>query len=674
MQGEKEEEERQQQQQATDSAERTSTIYGRFRQLLKRLVRNEPWTSEEKEQQESESGVDDGLIDQDDKTSLQQILQTVKHKFRLLKAATDILVVTLERCSIKLAKLKKKKRNRRKNVKRDRNRLKKKRDEWKGKYDQEVLKHNLKRGKTGRYFSVQGGLGAALTRNMTNCAGNTMNVAVKADFTRQALALWEIYLRACQKARARAWHLSRHILLQQPPTSVGLRIGLHFARMDATNSKVWRRAKLHVATCESGFILEPPLTSDGGLKACKVEEFKFVCDIQVLSKKEVTDLAGNKILGVFDKQIELAGLAAHKWNEDRQSPALCLEDGPPAKRRKFSQETLEQHIAIGDGRIPEADAEDIEEEDEEEGAADYNTDSQRDVVPVEDRVHAEHGGLRKKNDGEDPLERLQNEAEDIEIEEADELLEERLIEVGGDMDAVRELEKMDKDIADLFKDDETELFDAGVEGSQGSCPRVSCHTASTGTGCEDVTANLALWCVTTDAGGDVRASREKMELEATSLWLWILCIDCLIHQFHIMTAESLYNMNAVADALRIGHQYYTSISMVLHSWRDNCASIASVWQERFPTTWDLFCDRIPPKPISGRWGRASAVEEFLLEGTDWAVIDDAYVTPLEKLEPKARKKREEKEKRRVPVSRKAAEMVLVFEEVISKRKYETEES
>ena len=129
----------------------------------------------------------------------------------------------------------------------------------------------------------------------------------------------------------------------------------------------------------------------------------------------------------------------------------------------------------------------------------------------------------------------------------------------------------------------------------------------------------------------------------------------------------MHRMDDILKAMGIAHQYYSALSMVLHTWRDNCADVAKRWREKFPHTWRQFCERVPPKPITGRWGRASAVEEFLLEGTDWAAVDGAYRPP--KPVPKRQPRNPRPQPKPVPVAQKMAEMLEVLSWVIAKRQY-----
>ena len=54
--------------------------------------------------------------------------------------------------------------------------------------------------------------------------------------------------------------------------------------------------------------------------------------------------------------------------------------------------------------------------------------------------------------------------------------------------------------------------------------------------------------------------------------------------------------------------------MVLHTWRDNARDIYTCWQRKFGAAASLKspAHRIPPRPISGRWGRAYDCIAYIL--------------------------------------------------------------
>lgn len=57
--------------------------------------------------------------------------------------------------------------------------------------------------------------------------------------------------------------------------------------------------------------------------------------------------------------------------------------------------------------------------------------------------------------------------------------------------------------------------------------------------------------------------------------------------------------------------YYSTLASILHVWRDNAREIFHCYKTIFPDAVSSAA-LIPPKPISTRWGRKTALEDFLL--------------------------------------------------------------
>ena len=180
---------------------------------------------------------------------------------------------------------------------------------------------------------------------------------------------------------------------------------------------------------------------------------------------------------------------------------------------------------------------------------------------------------------------------------------------------------------------------------------------------------IHIWLLTSDAGGDIRAAKVRIETEVERLsaqteneavMYLFLSMDCLLHQYHIVAKEQLHVMDHVAASLGLRERrekakkkvgaagakaakeekgpsvsekaeqpatgtkntkskktasfaYYSNLAKLQHTWRELSAKIYNAWVAEFGLKDAMECaGRIPPQPISGRWGRASDVELFLL--------------------------------------------------------------
>ena len=94
---------------------------------------------------------------------------------------------------------------------------------------------------------------------------------------------------------------------------------------------------------------------------------------------------------------------------------------------------------------------------------------------------------------------------------------------------------------------------------------------------------------------------------------WPFDSECFAHQYHIMTRNFCKAVDEVLrKAILIDFRLYGSVAKILHIMRDNAFAFAKVWMDLYPNTAGASIGNVPPKPISGRWGRFGACLEFLL--------------------------------------------------------------
>ena len=125
---------------------------------------------------------------------------------------------------------------------------------------------------------------------------------------------------------------------------------------------------------------------------------------------------------------------------------------------------------------------------------------------------------------------------------------------------------------------------------------------------------LDVWCVTTDAGPDIAGARKRIQEEVYNHpWRWLYDCDCLLHQYHLISYHLTASMTKVMEALGIqsgGSGYYSCLAMLMHIWRDNALDAFHFCLKHYgiDDAMELF-SKLPPRPLSGRWGRKSACEQ-----------------------------------------------------------------
>ena len=125
---------------------------------------------------------------------------------------------------------------------------------------------------------------------------------------------------------------------------------------------------------------------------------------------------------------------------------------------------------------------------------------------------------------------------------------------------------------------------------------------------------LQIWPMTTDQGSDVTACRKDMIAECDPIvTVWPFDSECFAHQFHIMVRNFCKAIDeALLQILGMNFKIYASVAKILHTLRDNALEMLSIWTSLYPHTAGASIGKVPPKPISGRWGRFVQCLEYLL--------------------------------------------------------------
>ena len=106
-------------------------------------------------------------------------------------------------------------------------------------------------GKNQKHISLKGGFALALRRNIGNAAARTVGATLLEDVSHQSVVRYEIELHGATVAAHRARISDAVAMLSQSPNQSLL---VHAVRGDATNSGVWKQAKLHGVQCTSTFV------------------------------------------------------------------------------------------------------------------------------------------------------------------------------------------------------------------------------------------------------------------------------------------------------------------------------------------------------------------------------------------------------------------------------------
>lgn len=121
---------------------------------------------------------------------------------------------------------------------------------------------------------------------------------------------------------------------------------------------------------------------------------------------------------------------------------------------------------------------------------------------------------------------------------------------------------------------------------------------------ETIPLTLHWWYVTTDAGSDIAAGRRRLASQIAPVENAALFdIDCLSHQFQLITKRQLFVMDDVVRTLKPPcglYRYYSSLAMIFHVWRDNARDIFARWCGEFGCASAITsCSKVPPRPIAG---------------------------------------------------------------------------
>jgi len=132
---------------------------------------------------------------------------------------------------------------------------------------------------------------------------------------------------------------------------------------------------------------------------------------------------------------------------------------------------------------------------------------------------------------------------------------------------------------------------------------------------------LEIWTVVTDRGGDIYGGKQRVaQFTALEVWRWFYECDCVAHSYQIMSLNSMKGMRPIMALLGLGGcSYVSALAIPLHCVRENVADFTFDFRKEYPDeVADSMLSRIPPQPITGRWGQCTLCENYVLSFTVFA--------------------------------------------------------
>ena len=125
----------------------------------------------------------------------------------------------------------------------------------------------------------------------------------------------------------------------------------------------------------------------------------------------------------------------------------------------------------------------------------------------------------------------------------------------------------------------------------------------------------SVFIATSDNGSDIHGGRELVAKQVSGIPnSFFFDGDCLAHQYHLITGDLLYSMDEIVmRELDEQMKYYSNLAALCHVLRDNHSEIYSFYRTNWPDgVKDSAVWKICPRPLSGRWGRKTSCETYVL--------------------------------------------------------------
>ena len=124
-----------------------------------------------------------------------------------------------------------------------------------------------------------------------------------------------------------------------------------------------------------------------------------------------------------------------------------------------------------------------------------------------------------------------------------------------------------------------------------------------------------LFCVCSDFGSDVAKARRLAHVHAKDRPSdIILDVNCFLHQYQLLVAMLLRLLTWTLKCCKRSFKFWPALAKIAHSWRGKSGEIYEfllAHADMGPLV-AAAAKRLPPRPISGRWGSAFDCITYLL--------------------------------------------------------------
>jgi hypothetical protein len=457
------------------------------------------------------------------------------------------------------------------------------------------LDRDWRKGKKRRYFSLFGGFTLAVRRCLCNGTAHSMGLCLGLDIHGSTINRWTLLMRAAHLAELSCVHMVNYSLMDLPAEEGdGVRVALHLVQFDATNAAIWMNMKLHTMLLQSDFLLDPVrhrdvLSADGMRRVLSKRSYRILMGELQKVRSAKGNVPGMTMLGMIEKQLgSIMGSIEKLWHRSPvvvapapvQPPPLAVVDAPqPAGIQDGIAPAIEVRLPVP-GIADRSAAEDPTRPTTAGGTSTQSTPAEAGAAPLP--IEADDDGLDDLFSSDDSDEDEHEDQGELEKKE-------------------EEKEKTSLQVLELK---------VPVFSLRNSLVQLPERKAA------DIC--LKIWAFTSDHGSDCAAARLRAmaEIDLRGDDVLGVEIDCLLHQFHIISCHHLHLADEhLMPAVRLeGLKYYSSLAKCTHLWREHSGRVMKIWEEKFGAVaaWKN-CRHVVPAPISGRWGRSSAVEKFILE-------------------------------------------------------------